>query len=128
MYVHAGGKIEALGTGLWAAPRGSAGELAETSGATGLMTVETVCAVDVRDNTLPPSGLGDSTMSPRQGGSTMAGTALVSVTSSGGSLIGSETVKKDKKTEERDRKEAERLAKLAEKDSRKTQVPLLSQC
>lgn len=58
VYVHAGGKIEALGTGMWAAPRGQGGEPAAggTAGAPGggMMTVETVCAVDVRDNTEAP--------------------------------------------------------------------------
>lgn len=58
VYVHAGGKIEALGTGLWAAPRGDLGpDVAATMSAGaggGTMAVETVCAVDVRDNTEPP--------------------------------------------------------------------------
>ena len=48
VYVHAGGKIEALGTGTWAAPRdgddGSGGQAAPQ------VTVETVCVVDVRGN------------------------------------------------------------------------------
>ena len=46
VYVHAGGKIEALGTGTWAAPRGGggSGEVAPQ------VTVETVCVVDVRQN------------------------------------------------------------------------------
>ena len=57
VYVHAGGKIEALGTGMWAAPRGAQGGGAPEGGAApggGMMTVETVCAVDVRDNTEAP--------------------------------------------------------------------------
>eukprot|EP01038_Epipyxis_sp_PR26KG_P009467 gene9467-12754_t len=54
VYVHAGGKIEALGAGRWANPRDggpmkSAAEIAaETKGVNG--TVETVCVVDIRDN------------------------------------------------------------------------------
>ena len=46
VYVHAGGKIEALGTGMWAAPRDGEGN----EGATPTVTVETVCVLDVRDN------------------------------------------------------------------------------
>ena len=46
VYVHAGGKIEALGTGTWAAPRGGA----DGAGAAPQVTVETVCVVDVREN------------------------------------------------------------------------------
>ena len=55
VYVHAGGKIEALGTGMWAAPRdGVAGDSAAAAAAGGAsMVVETVCGVDVRDNTEP---------------------------------------------------------------------------
>ena len=51
VYVHAGGKVEALGTGLWAAPRGGA---ADSSAGAGMMAVETVCAVDIRNNKTPP--------------------------------------------------------------------------
>ena len=47
MYVHAGGKIEALGTGMWAAPRDGGDD---DQGATPTVTVETVCVLDVRDN------------------------------------------------------------------------------
>jgi len=51
VYVHAGGKIEALGASRWAAPRkeGAPEETAENLKST--VTVETVCVVDVRDNT-----------------------------------------------------------------------------
>jgi hypothetical protein len=58
VYVHAGGKVEALGTGVWAAPRKdpSPGSPYDPPGAASpsetvpLVTVETVCVVDVRDN------------------------------------------------------------------------------
>ncbi len=128
VYVHAGGKIEALGTGMWAAPRGTAGvsgtagELVETSSATGMMTVETVCAVDVRDNTLPSSSLFGETMSttPRQAQAASIGvTAPASSTSAN---PGTTTVKKDKKTEERERREAEKQAKLAEREAKRKEV------
>jgi len=54
VYIHAQGKIEALGTGMWAAPRAgdegtTTGEVEVDGGA--MVTVETVCVVDVRDNT-----------------------------------------------------------------------------
>lgn len=45
VYVHAGGKIEALGAGRWANPRG-----AEKTENIAPGTVETVCVVDIRDN------------------------------------------------------------------------------
>merc|ERR1712028_97069 len=45
VYVHAGGKVEALGTGSWA--QGQEGE----DGGASMGTVETVCVVDARDNT-----------------------------------------------------------------------------
>jgi myosin protein heavy chain len=55
VYVHAGGKIEALGTSRWANPRADQTDnQAKTNGALQsktLGTVETVCVVDVRDNT-----------------------------------------------------------------------------
>ncbi|CAM9724415.1 unnamed protein product [Ectocarpus sp. 12 AP-2014] len=78
VYVHAGGKVEALGTGVWAAPRGgtnTAGVAVDQSsphhspaspsatspdgrgGTVPLVTVETVCVVDLRENK-PPSGGG----------------------------------------------------------------------
>ena len=43
MYVHAGGKIEALGTGMWAAPRGVTGDVGavgDDAAGAGMMTVE----------------------------------------------------------------------------------------
>lgn len=55
VYVHAGGKIEALGAGRWAAPRDNT----SASGSSSIdvitdhknnATVETVCVVDIRDN------------------------------------------------------------------------------
>merc|ERR1711865_473903 len=52
VYVHAGGKIEALGTGQWAASREESDEV-DLAG-TSMVTVETVCVVDVRDNTTEP--------------------------------------------------------------------------
>lgn len=72
VYVHAGGKIEALGTGRWAGARtvegsgGGTGAGASTAGSKDsfqddpklMVAVETVCVVDVRDNnpqsTIPP--------------------------------------------------------------------------
>jgi hypothetical protein len=64
VYVHAGGKVEALGTGVWAAPRKdpSPGGPYDPPGAASpsetvpLVTVETVCVVDVRDNKAASSG------------------------------------------------------------------------
>lgn len=124
--MHAGGKIEALGTGIWAAPRGTAGagaagETVEASSGTGMMTVETVCAVDVRDNTQPVNSLfADVTASPRAA----LPAATASLTSGGATLTATQAPggKKDKKTEERERKEAEKTAKLAEKEARRLQV------
>jgi len=53
VYVHAGGKIEALGTGRWAAPRLEGSRSAEDTLAEhrSAATVETVCVVDIRENT-----------------------------------------------------------------------------
>lgn len=72
VYVHAGGKVEALGTGVWAAPRtgttGGAGDSSPSDRNTiqqgveaspvsngaetvPLVTVETICVVDLRENT-----------------------------------------------------------------------------
>lgn len=74
VYVHAGGKVEALGTGVWAAPRantmGGGGDASpnnhrsqqqgapalplstsNVSSTVPLVTVETVCVVDLRENT-----------------------------------------------------------------------------
>lgn len=86
VYVHAGGKVEALGTGVWAAPRtdtatpgvamavgddtttnshqGSQQQHGAPSPSPGtgtipLVTVETVCVVDIREN-CPPTGTDDS--------------------------------------------------------------------
>lgn len=52
VYVHAGGKIEALGSSRWAAPRkeGAPEETADNLKST--VTVETICVVDCRDNTV----------------------------------------------------------------------------
>jgi hypothetical protein len=134
VYVHAGGKIEALGTGLWAAPRGTAGavgDIVETTTGTGMMTVESVCAVDVRDNTeMNPDPMG-MLMTPRasagttkMGGSTLDGGAT---SGGGGATMGASTLqpnggKKDKRQEEKERKEAELKAKLAEKEQKKMLV------
>jgi myosin protein heavy chain len=49
VYVHAGGKIEALGTGVWAAAQGDGADA--DAGASSMVTVETVCVVDCRENT-----------------------------------------------------------------------------
>ena len=53
VYVHAGGKVEALGTGMWAAPRGAmaGGDASGAGGDAPTVTVQTVCVVDARDNT-----------------------------------------------------------------------------
>ncbi len=53
VYVHAGGKVEALGTSRWANPRGEQTESVKntTLQSKTLGTVETVCVVDIRDNT-----------------------------------------------------------------------------
>jgi myosin protein heavy chain len=62
VYVHAGGKIEALGTGRWANPR--PGDADADARAAPLVTVETVCVVDVRENSpsaaAPPGDLSGS--------------------------------------------------------------------
>jgi len=50
VYVHAGGKIEALGAGRWANPRSSNPESDEPVDPKLMVTVETVCVVDVREN------------------------------------------------------------------------------
>ena len=47
VYVHAGGKIEALGAGRWANPRETGPEESDSKV---MVTVETVCVVDIRDN------------------------------------------------------------------------------
>jgi myosin protein heavy chain len=64
VYVHAGGKIEALGTGRWANPR--PGDADADARAAPLVTVETVCVVDVRENTpsdaAPPDDLSNNGM------------------------------------------------------------------
>ena len=52
VYVHAGGKVEALGTGRWAVPRDVNLQTGGSSdGAAPMVTVETICVVDVRENT-----------------------------------------------------------------------------
>ena len=52
VYVHAGGKIDALGAGKWAAPRNGTSNENETVDPESklMVTVETVCVVDVREN------------------------------------------------------------------------------
>jgi len=56
VYVHAGGKIEALGSGHWGRGGGGASSQISTdkedsdADVRGLVTVETVCVVDVREN------------------------------------------------------------------------------
>ena len=50
VYVHAGGKIEALGAGRWANPRETGSERPEETDSKVMVTVETVCVVDIRDN------------------------------------------------------------------------------
>ncbi len=134
VYVHAGGKIEALGTGLWAAPRGAAGavgDIVETAGGTGMMTVETVCAVDVRDNTdAAPDTMGATPRAEAGGGTLRAGGGGgggggEDGGGGGGGGAGGTTAggaKRDRAAEERDRKEAEAKAKAAERDAKRMQV------
>lgn len=51
VYVHAGGKIEALGAGRWANPRDqTGGSMGSTAGSDQGKGVETICVVDIRDN------------------------------------------------------------------------------
>ena len=50
VYVHAGGKIEALGAGKWAAPRAGDSGAPEENDPKVMVTVETICVVDVREN------------------------------------------------------------------------------
>jgi myosin protein heavy chain len=70
VYVHAGGKIEALGTNRWADPRLN-GEGGENPGgnsselAAAMVTVETVCVVDCRENNPSAAGgVGDGEGEP----------------------------------------------------------------
>jgi len=49
VYVHAGGKIEALGSSRWAQQRKDYGQ-EETADVKSVVNVETICVVDVRDN------------------------------------------------------------------------------
>jgi hypothetical protein len=67
VYVHAGGKIEALGTGKWAKTRTTTtlsktdmsmdDERDDGNSAKQTMNVETVCVVDIRDNTPAKSAM-----------------------------------------------------------------------
>ena len=50
VYVHAGGKIEALGAGKWAGKKGAGHHEEEATDPKLMVTVETVCVVDVREN------------------------------------------------------------------------------
>ena len=132
VYVHAGGKIEALGTGLWAAPRGAVGavgDIVETTTGAGMMTVETVCAIDVTNNTEPTPDLLGSIMTPRDKpaakmGGTMADTSAAGMSSTAAAATGGP--KKDKRTEEKEKKEAELKAKLSEKEQKKLAVCYLA--
>ena len=72
VYVHAGGKIEALGTGTWAAPRGSDGG----SVAAPQVTVETVCVVDVRENNPAPKHVAGVPLDDTMGGASQHNPAL----------------------------------------------------
>lgn len=70
VYVHAGGKIEALGTGKWSRTMGDSTSSSEAmdlgSSAKQSMNVETVCVVDVRDNypekAVQPFDLGEANL------------------------------------------------------------------
>jgi myosin protein heavy chain len=55
VYVHAGGKIEALGTSVWEGPDGQLDDGGDDA-AQAMVTVETICVIDVRDNTPKESG------------------------------------------------------------------------
>lgn len=61
VYVHAGGKIEALGTGAGGgAPKSHSDDLVGGGGDAGpMVTVETVCVVDIRENNPPEDILGN---------------------------------------------------------------------
>ena len=66
VYVHAGGKVEALGAGRWAQPRGGDttgaghGNDEEAPDPKMAVTVETICVVDVRENQPPVAPLLDA--------------------------------------------------------------------
>jgi len=62
VYVHAGGKIEALGAGRWANPRGgdSSTDDRVAEDPKLAVTVETICVVDCRDNAPPDVPLYDA--------------------------------------------------------------------
>lgn len=55
VYVHAGGKIEALGTGKWAKGGDDTGMVSGGQDPKMMVTVETVCVVDVRENEAEPA-------------------------------------------------------------------------
>jgi hypothetical protein len=72
VYVHAGGKIEALGTNIWETSEEKTGDGdASEEAVVPLVTVETICIVDVRQNT-PPEGQADM-QQLRSGKSTVGG-------------------------------------------------------
>lgn len=56
VYVHAGGKVEALGTGVWNPNDTTSATGSDAAVAAPMVTVETVCVVDVRDNQVPDAG------------------------------------------------------------------------
>ncbi len=63
VYVHAGGKIEALGAGRWAQPRGSGDDSTDDRVAQDpkmAVTVETICVVDCRENSPPVAPMLDA--------------------------------------------------------------------
>eukprot|EP01033_Poteriospumella_lacustris_P005496 gene5496-3917_t len=69
VYVHAGGKIEALGTSwaasqVWAHPRD--GGAAQTAASNSNNNVETICVVDVRDNNPEAAAATAALLGPRQ--------------------------------------------------------------
>jgi hypothetical protein len=84
VYVHAGGKIEALGTGTWAAPRGSNGSEVAPQ-----VTVETVCVVDIRQNNPNSHDAAGLPIDDTMGGASSSNPALSnnSLGPSGGSQI-----------------------------------------
>jgi hypothetical protein len=91
VYVHAGGKIEALGTNRWADPRllnatgggeegggGGGGDQSNGELAAAMVTVETVCVVDCRENNPSAAGdVGDGESSAQQQSHSQAMVAVI---------------------------------------------------
>jgi len=106
VYVHAGGKVEALGTGAWAQP----GDDSAGGGAASMVTVETVCVVDARDNVceIEPefaTPVGGSTIQNGSSKSKMGSSSSAMMLGNGG---GGGTVKKSSKMDMRKSQERKR--------------------